>query len=102
MVQTDRSLAGQDLRLTATLPGGVRVDASVPGGRQWRVGFDMAKVPASTTAVVNITLAVPSSGGWGPTVVLLVKQRRFSRHPPPPQDSAITTFQVDHEMVRSR
>ena len=79
------------LRITATLPGGVAVSAEVPAGGRYRIPVDMAKVPPKASEVVTITLS-------GPAGLRISKQRRFVRHPPPPQTSAITAFQVDHEV----
>ena len=89
VLATDRSLANVSLRLHAALPGGVQLDAAVPGGRKWRVPFPLHAMPTEVNELVNISLLI---GG-----AALTKQRRFSRHPPPAADSAITAFQVDHE-----
>ena len=91
VVLTDPSLRGQhQLRLRASLPGGVEIDALLPGGRKWRVPFSMAHIPPQTNEAIDITLQV---GGDH----VITQRRRFVRHPPPPQDSAITAFQLDHE-----
>lgn len=90
VVLTDVSLRQQPLRLTATLPGGVLVDANVPGGRRWRIPFSLQQVPTKVTAIVNITLEIGAQHR-------IVRQRRFARHPPPAQSSGITAFQLDHE-----
>ena len=93
VVLTDASLAGVTLRLSAVLPGGVEIDTLVPGGCKWRVQFEMARIPAKVTELINISLIV----GEGVSQHAIMKQRRFARHPPPPQNSTITAFQLDHE-----
>jgi hypothetical protein len=67
VILTDASLAGVKLRLTATLPGGIEIDTPVPGGRKWRVQFEMVQLPAKINKVINISLTL----GEGPFTVTI-------------------------------
>jgi hypothetical protein len=91
VLAVDASLGAAQLRVQATLPGGVRIDATVRAGSAVRVPFSLAQVPVAVDEVVAITL-VDKVGGWN-----ITKSRRFIRHPPPPSDAAFVSWQVDHE-----
>jgi len=90
----DAAVGAAALRVLATLPGGVRIDAPVPAGRHVRVPFSLAHVPHAVDELVPITLVV---GGSSTSAFNVTKARRFIRHPPPPSNASFVSWQVDHE-----
>jgi hypothetical protein len=90
----DASLAQAGaLHVTATLPGGAKIDASVSAGCTVRVPFTLAGVPVAVDELVQITLTAADSKRFPP----ITKGRRFIRHPPPPANATFVSWQVDHE-----
>jgi hypothetical protein len=99
IVQTDFALKGQRLALSATVGGvplfadGGNTSVEFEGGRTVRLPFALTKLPARISELVNITVAVLSSGATAS------KPRRFLRAPPPSTTTGISTIQVDHESM---
>ena len=88
VVETDYSLAGQRLRLTATVGGGVVVQGSIDGGRRASLEFSLASLPLWMNENVNISLTLPD----GTTIT---KTRKFLRAPPPAANATTTVVQTD-------
>ena len=90
IVQTDYSLEGQNLNLSAEIAG-VRMSRDFTGGGYARLEFPMPALPSvNYSETVNITLTLPDGRQRS-------KPRRFMHAAPPAYGMATSTVQVDHE-----
>ena len=89
VVETDYSLAGMLLHLSATV-GGVAVRGSIEGGRRSRLEFSLASLPAWVNEMVSITVTLPDGTN-------ITKTRKFLRAPPPSANATTTVVQSDGE-----
>lgn len=89
VVETDYSLAGMLLHLSATV-GGITVGGRIEGGRRSRLEFSLASLPPWVNEMVSITLTLPDGTN-------ITKARKFLRAPPPSADATTTVVQSDGE-----
>jgi hypothetical protein len=89
VVQTDYSLSGQKLALSANISGNI-LNGEIIGGGYASIGWPMPLLPRNYSATVDITLTLPDGRSRS-------KPRRFMRASPPLLGMPTSTVQVDHE-----